>query len=95
MAICHARTGISHHIPDLLSHRRLITMHFAVGTGSFPVLERTLAEACFRIIQKLAALMTWVFMRFMLISAVDLYHSLNSYFLSFYPLFFAEHEKSQ
>jgi hypothetical protein len=30
-------------------------------------------------------------MRFMLISAVDLHHSLNSCFLSFYPLFFAEH----
>jgi hypothetical protein len=70
-------------------------MNPAVGTGSFALLERTSVKAGFCIIQKLTAFRTKALVRCMLIKAVNFYHGLNSYFLSFYPLFFAKHAESQ
>ncbi len=69
-------------------------MYLAVGTGSFTLLERTFSEAYFCIIQKYTALTTKTFMRFMLMAAVNTYHSRNSFLLSLYSLFLAKHAAS-
>ena len=52
----HARTGVSHHNPDLLPSCRLVAVDRTVCTRRFARLERTLAKAEQGVIEQVPAI---------------------------------------
>jgi hypothetical protein len=51
----HARTSPGHHLPDLLSHRGLVAMHRALGTGWLRLAEYAALQAPLSIVVQLGA----------------------------------------
>jgi len=77
----HARTSISHHDPDPLSPRFLVTVDGTLGASWLVVNDRTLVYSLVRITQKFAAIRAETIAMSVMIAAVDCHHCLDSLLL--------------
>ena len=73
----HARSGVTHHDPDLLASRALITMDRALGAGRFFRAEPAAFQSRPGVIQKLPAFRAQPGRRRVMIPAVDFDHRLQ------------------
>jgi hypothetical protein len=79
MAVNHSRARISHHRPDSFAQLRRITMDRTLRTFRFDLFERTLFQAFFHLIQKIAALPTKSVFSAVMITAENFNHSRSGF----------------